>query len=162
MWFWNENPEATTAQALLLMANKHTFEIPSRSQIHLSWHLDLTATCSVTWLTLIVITTTLCCFCISFDMCKRSSCRFACSEASAGSFPAAHRPAAGWDGVCDCAGPALGHVCSEAQCHEGGGHRRAQGTFFQFLARAQAVLTLQQPVVMHAAIFRAIRALDIH
>lgn len=63
-----------------------------------------------------------------FKMWKLSFCRFACTEASAGRFPPAIRPAAQRGGDRHSAGPPVGHVCCEAQRYEGGRYRRAQGT----------------------------------
>lgn len=62
------------------------------------------------------------------NMCKSTFYRFACTEASAGRDPQAVRRAAGGDSDRHSAGPPVGHVCSEAQRHEGGRHRRPQGT----------------------------------
>ena len=61
-------------------------------------------------------------------MCEPSFCRLACIEASAGRLPTAIRPAAEGGHDRHSAGPAVGHVCGEAQRHEGGGYRCPQGT----------------------------------
>lgn len=63
-------------------------------------------------------------------MCKPSSCRFACIEASAGRLPTTVRPAAEGGHDRHSAGPAVGHVCGEAERHEGGGYRCPQGTVY--------------------------------
>lgn len=65
-------------------------------------------------------------------MWKLSFCRSACTEASAGRFPPAVRPAAQRGGDRHSAGPPVGHVCREAQRYEGGRHRRAQGAAIFF------------------------------
>lgn len=61
-------------------------------------------------------------------MCKLSFCRFACTEASAGSFPPTIRPAVERGADRHSAGPPVGHVCCEAQRYEGGRYRCSQGT----------------------------------
>lgn len=61
--------------------------------------------------------------------CKPSLCRFARTEASTGRFPSTTVwPAANGDSDSHSAGPPVGHVCSEAQCHEGGCYWCPQGT----------------------------------
>lgn len=63
-------------------------------------------------------------------LCCISFFRFACVEASTGSFPATIRPAAERWSDCHSAGPPVGHVSCEAQRYEGSCYRRSQGMSF--------------------------------